>query len=301
MDVTGITLSTIDGVALEGAAELQVTDGTIEGPFILRHESNTLLVRNQNNVEHTFDSLIGSNLQDGMIDADQLRFTDYVTIAGAEGAEGDELLAFVGVDEESRWDFDGPVTVPAGVAFANPGTTVFHDQVSGGAQFTDTTGTAQFLGGYAPGDSPGMIEFGGDVLLGEENILVMELAGLDPGSQHDQLAAGNEGSHQVLTLGGTLEVVLLDDFEPTLGDVLELLAFDELVANFDDFVLPDLAALIDNDEYDLGWNIDELSAGGDGTITVIPEPGSQALLAVFGSLLLLRRRRHTRQMPFPRE
>ena len=48
-------------------------------------------------------------------------------------------------------------------------------------------GTEEFGDSFSPGDSPGVVSFGGDVVLGSGSTTLIELGGLTAGAQHDQL------------------------------------------------------------------------------------------------------------------
>jgi hypothetical protein len=119
------------------------------------------------------------------------------------------------------------------------------------------------------GFSPGTFSIVGDATLEAGNHLIMEIGGLLPGTEHDQLDVSGR-----LTLGGVLELSLIDGFVPQPGDSLNLLAFGSLVGDFDDVVLPALGPGLEWDEADL--------ANG-GVIRVVPEPTSAVL--VLGAMM----------------
>ena len=104
----------------------------------------------------------------------------------------------------------------------------------------------------------------------------MEIGGLTPGSQHDQLDIGG-----VLALNGTLDVDLINGFNPSYGNVFTL--FDgTTTGTFSAFSLPALGG-------GLAWDTSDLYSLGN--LKIIPEPSVSclALLSAFG--LLARRRR----------
>lgn len=93
-----------------------------------------------------------------------------------------------------------------------------------------------FLDGtLAPGQSPGLMRFGGDLTLSRVATTQMELAGYAPGVQYDQVAVAGR-----LALAGVLQVRLLDAFEPAIGDQFEVLSFGEVAGEFDAFDLAEM-------------------------------------------------------------
>lgn len=86
----------------------------------------------------------------------------------------------------------------------------------------------------APGNSAGAIEIVGRFANGKSATLQMELGGLLPVSQHDQLIV--EGG---VTLAGTLDVSLINGFMPTPGDSFTLItATGALAGEFDTLLMP---------------------------------------------------------------
>jgi len=127
------------------------------------------------------------------------------------------------------------------------------------------------------GFSPGILSIVGDATLAAGNHLIMEIGGLLPGTEHDQLNVSG-----LLTLGGVLELSLINGFVPQPGDSLNLLAFGSLVGDFDDVVLPALGP-------GLAW--DEAALANGGVISVVPEPTSSVLaLGAMLGLMAVRRR-----------
>jgi T5SS/PEP-CTERM-associated repeat protein len=105
----------------------------------------------------------------------------------------------------------------------------YNGGVSGGGQ-------AFIEGDHRPGASPGLVEFGGDVFYGPFASLEIELGGDIKGTSYDSVAAAGS-----VSLGGTLDVSLLDAFTPALGDSFEILtAAGGVTGMFDFMLLPDL-------------------------------------------------------------
>ena len=79
------------------------------------------------------------------------------------------------------------------------------------------------------------------------------------------------------SLGGTLGVTPIDDFQPKAGDVFNVLNFASRSGAFDDVFLPDL-------EGGPSWNDSQLATSG--ILTVVPEP-STFILTALGLLAIL--------------
>jgi fibronectin-binding autotransporter adhesin len=124
---------------------------------------------------------------------------------------------------------NGEVQVSAG------STAVYFGDVTGSGTFSGT-GTNYFEGDFHPGSSPAEVSFGGDVVFGPLAGLQMELGGMVGGDEYDQLNVAGD-----LTLGGTLQVVLIDGFAPGVGDTFDILDFDDLNGTeFGEIELPEL-------------------------------------------------------------
>src|SRR4029453_7086343 len=65
-------------------------------------------------------------------------------------------------------------------------TTVFFGNVTGAGTFTGT-GAVRFEGSFMPGNSPAAVSAEGDLELGADSRLVMEIGGTIAGAQYDQL------------------------------------------------------------------------------------------------------------------
>ncbi len=124
---------------------------------------------------------------------------------------------------------------------------IFFGSVSGAGTFTGT-GTVNFEGDLTPGNSAAAVNFAGDVVLGPESTLNIELGGTAAGTQYDQINVAGD-----LTLDGTLEVSLINGFTPTAGQTFDFLNGSTLAGAFSSVVLPDLPGLV--------WNTSQLAAG----------------------------------------
>lgn len=128
---------------------------------------------------------------------------------------------------------EGDVHNDGGVVLS--GENIFTGSLSGHGAYAGT-GKALLEGALNPGDSPGLVQFGGDVIFGDAHTLTMELAGLEPGVEHDQIKVAGG-----LTLGGTLEVALLDGYAPLLGDTFDIAIAAFIDGEFAELLLPTLA------------------------------------------------------------
>jgi fibronectin-binding autotransporter adhesin len=160
-------------------------------------------------------------------------------------------------------------------------------EVSGAGSFTGS-GTLYMEGGYSPGNSPAMVTLGTNVILGDDNLLTLELGGHTPGSEYDQILLDSSGS---LTAGGSLTVSLLGGFMPAAGDTFQVLRFGpgQVSGAFDSITLN--GTLAPGTWMDTGMLLQT------GVITVVPEP-SASLMALSGAFLFLRRSRSLRATGF---
>ena len=142
---------------------------------------------------------------------------------------------------------NGSLENPASATVNVGGSVVFNGPVRGGASFVGS-GLVIFNQAYEPGDGVGRVFLDGDVTLGTNNILRMELGGTTPGEEHDQLdVLGN------VTLGGTLDVVLTSGYVPQSGDEFTLMVYGSSGGSFSEQNYPELPG-------GLLWNF---SADGD--------------------------------------
>ena len=144
-----------------------------------------------------------------------------------------------------------------------------------------TTGNVEYQASYQPSNSPNAVSVQ-NVLLDSTSTLIMELAGVTPGSGYDQLDISGEA-----VLDGTLDVTLIDGFTPSAGEGFDI--FDgPATGNFNQVDLPALGN-------GLQWDTSQLYASGE--ISVVPEPSTLALLGVTLCACLACRRRQKRAAP----
>ncbi len=136
------------------------------------------------------------------------------------------------------------------------GFTVFFGAVSGSGTFTGT-GTVNFEGDLTPGNSPATVNFGGDVVFGPDATLQIELGGTEAGRQYDQINVAGE-----LSLGGTLEISLINGFVPTVGQTFDFIVGNDVTGSFSSIELPTLPGL--------AWNTSQLQMGVVSIVPVLP-------------------------------
>ncbi len=118
---------------------------------------------------------------------------------------------------------------------------VFFGRVSGAGAYTGS-GTVFFEGDLAPGNSPALVKMDGSMVLGDGTYTVFEIGGLARGSEYDAFDIGGLAS-----LGGRMEVAMLNGFTGEAGSVLDLIIADEILGGFSDVSYPTLAGL--------GWQL----------------------------------------------
>ncbi|HEY2837898.1 MAG TPA: PEP-CTERM sorting domain-containing protein [Pirellulales bacterium] len=114
-------------------------------------------------------------------------------------------------------------------------------------------------GTVSPGFSPGVLHIGGDALFSATSSLDLQIGGLNPGSQYDQLVVGGD-----LTLPDVVNISFIDGFAPRTGDQFHLLVVGGALNGpvlFDTGDVPFTADFSD----------------GVYTLTAVPEPSSFAL------------------------
>lgn len=84
-----------------------------------------------------------------------------------------------------------------------------------------------------PGNSPGILTIDGDYTQLSDGSLEIEIAGLTPGSEHDQLDVTGAAM-----LGGRLDVPLIDSFTPAVGDEVVFLTAASVTGAFENYNFP---------------------------------------------------------------
>jgi len=153
----------------------------------------------------------------------------------------------------------------------------FTGYVKGVGTFENVT----FDGTFNPGHSPAELHVG-NLSFSENNLLIMELAGLQRGDEFDALV-----SDGLLTLDGELRIELIEGFDPMLGNSFDLLDWNSVSGEFEFVSLPTLDA-------GLAWDTSKLYSTGVLSVTAVPEPGVFPLMVFIGCCVSSRRRRTRR-------
>lgn len=163
------------------------------------------------------------------------------------------------------------------------GNSVFFETVSGGGSYTGT-GNVFFEGNVNPGNSPSVVNFGGNLTLGTASHTVFELGGLALGEYDRFNIAGN------LNILGSMSVEMWNGFQLSPG--MSFLIADIGGSRTGTFAGFGEGALVGNfGGQDLFISY-ALGNGNDiGLFSPIPEPSTAMLLTLFSTLIVLRRRR----------
>ncbi len=272
----GVSFSAIGGTTV-GAQGRLVGAGTLVGPLTIESQGELVVLSGETFLARgtirplegvvtsmgntTFERSV-TNTMGGVINGTSTTLT-----FPGNGVKDDIGLENQGTLNLTRAVVNGDVHSPSGSTI-NVGVDVtFNGLVSGAADFPGA-GSVTFSGGFDPGDSPAKMLFGGDVTFGEANTLRIELGGLVPGEQYDQLNVLGD-----VDFKGTLLVELLGDFQPSAGDEFVLMNYgDRGNSWFEEIVLP-------AGQWHLHASDQQM------TLLAVPEPSG--LMVIFTSLPLL--------------
>ncbi len=286
------TLTAANGIAI-GSGEVISGRGTIEarvsgdsGSAIYASGGN-LTIGDATHVagfSSTGELYTGSN-QITVLDANQARLGSYTELGDASGSGllridngavinfGDNLVGYGTIDNQNLLE----------TAIINNGTmqgnsVVDRLIVEGYVKGVGTFDNVQFNGTFAPGLSPTCID-GTNFFFGTSSILEMELGGLIRCAEHDAIRATG-----LLALDGTLDVLLINGFNPELGNSFDLFDWGTIDGEFAAFDLPTL-------DTGLRWDLSDLYSTGTLSVSAVPEPNSVMLLGLVAAVAFCRRRR----------
>ena len=145
------------------------------------------------------------------------------------------------VGASSTFTAGGNYTQTSGVSTLSGGTLAANNTVDiqNGTLGGDGTVNAAVINAaeVAPGASPGSLSVNGDYTQDASGVLSVELAGLNPASEFDQLTISSTA-----TLDGTLDVSLTDGFVPSTGDIFTPVTFSTRNGEFAAVNSPDVGA-----------------------------------------------------------
>jgi hypothetical protein len=117
-----------------------------------------------------------------------------------------------------------------------------------------------FSGTYDPGFSPTVATVG-NIGFAATNVLNVELGGIARGRQYDAVVASG-----ALSLGGSLQVSLINGFTPAAGNSFDIFDWDNLSGTFSTLLLPALSS-------SLSWDTSQLHTTGFLTVVSRSLPG----------------------------
>lgn len=110
-------------------------------------------------------------------------------------------------------------------------------------------GVNNFAGTVLPGQSPGVLTIDGNFMQGELGTTVLEIGGMLPGLEHDQIVVTGDA-----TIDGTIQIDFIDGFAPSEGDSFNLFAVGGETLIIGSTI--GIEGLQDGFEFDFGLNDD---------------------------------------------
>jgi hypothetical protein len=155
--------------------------------------------------------------------------------------EGQISWQILYLQTDSSLNISAAQTINAGEVVFHGGTLIANSlSIPNGETFSGE-GTLQSnlinSGMVSPGSSPGILTIDGVFTQESNGSLAIEIGGDTPDSEHDQLLITGAAS-----LDGTLDVTLINDFSPELGDSFSILTYTSHSGTFSTVNLPALDA-----------------------------------------------------------
>jgi hypothetical protein len=180
------------------------------------------------------------------------------------------------------------------------GTLIATDDVLINAGLLFGTGTIQaddvvLAGMLAPGTSPGILTIMGDYIQNPGGALNIEIGGLLVGSQFDRLViSGITGLADLSSANNILNIILINGFLPSVGDMFKIMTFNSLSGFFDTINVSggNVTFAVQHNPTDVTLVVTQVQAA--------PEPPA-ALLLAGGLVAWLGYRRFTKSKPFSRQ
>ncbi|HZZ29473.1 MAG TPA: autotransporter-associated beta strand repeat-containing protein [Pirellulales bacterium] len=206
----------------------------------------------------------------GTVTASDFINNGIITISGGGALNNSGSNLILGGGSQTTVNASGNLSTTGATIELNGGLLINNGAITGTtdvnfgslAKGTGTYGVVNVNQGgiYAPGNSPGIVtaaavNFSNTPVNTGAAQLQIELAGTTLGTQYDQLHVTGQ-----LSLGGILQVSLLNDFAPAAGELFNILDWGTLVGHFSSLSLPALSS-------GLTWN--SLALYTTGTLAVV--------------------------------
>ena len=224
-DVAGTVLTLGSGVTISGGRGI-ITSGVFVGGaatiISLAAISANVSAETITISPKTFDNQGTINLANGGTVTMTVNGADYTSSGTINVLGGGDLtINFSGTTPTFTNESGGVINIddPAGSQLILNGDAADTFINAAGAEINGSAGiinngvTFTNAGTLNPGLSPGVMTIEGDLYQGDSAVLNIELAGTTPGSGHDQLVVTGE-----IQWNGTINVTLIDGFEPQAGD-----------------------------------------------------------------------------------
>jgi len=266
IEVSGLG-ATIDTAAVAN------TQNTLAGNIVLNHDaqSSPVVATIKNSGGSTSTLEITGQILDAGAGGD-VRFQGNVTLTGDNTYTGNTEVTSGRLLAEN---LSGSATGTGAVTVKSNATLGGNGQISGDV-------TIQSSGNLKPGASAGTLTLNHDLTVQDFGKVTFELGGMGLGD-YDRIVGMNN-----LLMSGTIELTLINSFDPQNGDIFDLMDWNG-IADFSGFN-ESTELILPTPPNGKSWDTSSLES--TGTVSVVPEPGSLALLGL-GSLLFLRRRRVT--------